>query len=602
MSDRKYRPYISLNFRDVDRQAQKFADIIESRLDALSEILLRYESYEVVTDEISRTLDLLRNLKENKKYFQLRVGAIASFLPRNQPLYAFSCFVVVPSLMASEVHFRIPHNMKGFFHDMLTLLDVSKLFPNVIPSTKERLEFVMERSAMLINPQTKETRPSTDVVIFTGATTHVEQLRTVFDRRTLFIVNGAGHNPVVVSKDADLCKAVETVISLQFYNQGQDCSAPNAILVSKTVLSNFMSLLRSSVKLVKIGHYQDRSCRIGPISDPRDLVRIEDFLMEHRAWLDHATPGIIRTRDAIIEPTIISKPLIEGGNFKETFAPVIFIQEYNNDSDLKYYFEDPHYAYSSMYISLYGESKYVEGLIGRSIRGKVLHDKKSILRNTDPHVRGFERGTKPYGGYGYGASSISFNGKTTSMPTLPQRDIYNMCVKSILRKKNHSKQQQDFNKFTKIEYKNVQNILKSQLSSNINDTHISKYKDTVYFDSDSLRKVNTRYVKLGKNNTYSLLSEPNLKYISGLTLEDIKMIRTLKRMILKKPTVSLDKFRALIYAIPKDPQETNMINKERQSIFFQHIYQLLLGKKFGPQLASFILDIDREQLGSLLAV
>src|SRR3989344_6714495 len=208
---RAYIPYTPINFSEVDKCAKHMADIIESRFIDLTHILLKYESYEVVQDEVNRTLDLLKNLKENKKFFCLRVGSITSFLPRNQPLYAFTCFVLIPSLMASEVHFRIPHSMWDFFPDMLSLLEISKLFTNIVVSSKQRVEFIKERSALAINPKTKETRPVTDVVIFTGLPSNADKLRIIFDKRTLFIANGTGHNPVVVSNDADLSKAVEAV-------------------------------------------------------------------------------------------------------------------------------------------------------------------------------------------------------------------------------------------------------------------------------------------------------------------------------------------------------------------------------------------------------
>ncbi|PJA36617.1 MAG: hypothetical protein CO183_02245, partial [Candidatus Zambryskibacteria bacterium CG_4_9_14_3_um_filter_42_9] len=41
LSNGKYRPYTALNFEEIDKKAQKFTDIIESRFDELSEILLR---------------------------------------------------------------------------------------------------------------------------------------------------------------------------------------------------------------------------------------------------------------------------------------------------------------------------------------------------------------------------------------------------------------------------------------------------------------------------------------------------------------------------------------------------------------------------------
>ena len=370
-------------------------------------------------------------------------------------------------------------------------------------SSQQRLEFLIDQSALSIDPKTKESRPVTDVVIFTGTPTHADKLRLVFDKRVLFISNGAGHNPVVVSKDGNLLKAVEAVITLQFYNQGQDCAAPNAILVHKNIFSGFLDLLRKNLKEVKVGHYADKSCRIGPISDYNDLVRIQDLLTENRNWLDFSTPGIIRTREAIVEPTIICKPLKEGGNFNEIFAPIIFVQEYEDDESLKNYFEAPQYAKNAMYITLYGRSKYVKHLIDRAINGKILHNKPSLIHNTHLHAPGIERGTQPYGGNGLGASSLSINGKTISMPTLPQRDIYEQVAKPILNYLNKNPYIIKTKKTHRyiIQKRDVEKLLrlrsfKSDEQDNTNK--FDEFKNTQYLDINSLKTYKGHYLKIGK--------------------------------------------------------------------------------------------------------
>ena len=599
ISDIQYAPYTPLDFSEIDQRAKKLARIIEDKFEDLTNILLEYESYEVVKDETERSLDLLKSLEENKKYFYLRVGAITTFLPRNQPLYAFCCFVVVPSLMASEVHFCIPHAMLNFFGKMLLLLDIPKNFPNIIVSSQHRLEFLKDRTALLENPKTKETKPLNDIVIFTGNSSNADKLRSVFDMRTLFIANGAGHNPVVVSKDADLSKAAKAVLTLQFYNQGQDCAAPNAILVHKNVLQEFLYILRNSIKDITVGHYRDKLCQIGPISDPKDLVRIQDLLIENREWLDPSTPGIIRTHDAIVEPTIICKPLKLGGNFKEIFTPIIFIQEYTNDADLKSYFEDLEYARNAMYVTLYGTSNYIKNLIDKKINGKILHGKDTLLCNTHLHALGVERGTQPYGGYGYGASNISIKGKIIAKPTLPQRDIYEYMVKPLIRKKSIGSYKSLCLQFTKIQKRDVEKLLKLH-SLKSDKQHQELGSDNAYLDLRLIQKNNARYFKIPEENLHYLLPEPNVDYIGKLKAEDIKLIRALRTLINRKSKISLDKFRILLYNIPKEPNANETRNKELQHHFFMHVYQLLFGKNHGPQLTPFLWDANNKKINYLL--
>ena len=599
--------YTTINFDIVDKRARIFAAIIESRFEQLTNLLLKYESYEVVQDETNRTLDLLKNLKENKKFFSLRVGAVATFLPRNQPLYTFTCFAVVPSLMATEVHLRIPHSMRYFFSDMLTLLDVNHLFPNIIVSNKQRIEFLKERSALFVNPETNESRPVTDVVIFTGITNHADQLRLVFDRKTLFIANGAGHNPVIVGNDADIHAAVEAVVSLVLYNQGQDCSAPNAILVHQDLFSQFMRRLDVKLSTIKVGPYSDRSCTVGPISEHEDLKRIETVLVDNAKWLDRKRNGIIRTAQAIVEPTIICKPLHEGGNYTELFAPIFFVQQYNKDGDLASYFENKNYARNAMNISLYGKSNYINNIVGKMIDGRVLHFKHTVLRNTNPHDPGIERGTQQYGGYGYGTSSISINGKIMPMPTLPQRDIYEWIVKPLLINKKRFTYLKTLGQFSKIETKDVEKLLKLRSREPIERESVDLYDRVGYLDLQKVQNTNgARYIRIEESNHYRILSNPNIKYIATLDLEDVKMIRLLKKLISRKSVLSLDEFRTILYDIPNDiPRIKNATaaqNKLRQNRFFKNIYQLLLGRESGPKLAQFLIDVDVTTAQKLLDI
>lgn len=597
-----YTPYSAINFADAEQLSNILADRIETRFEELAHILLEYESYEVVLDEIERTLDLLRNLKENEEYFKIRTGAAAAFLPRNQPLYAFTCFVIIPSLMASEVHFRIPHSMKHFFPKLLALLEIPNTFRNIVVSHSPRAEFLRERSALRVNPSTRESIPVTEAVIFTGTPVHADQLRMIFDQRTLFITNGSGHNPVVVSKDADIRTAIEAVLTLQLYNQGQDCAAPNAVLVHEAIYPDFLRTLRDEIRAVRVGDYRDRKSRVGPISDPKDLVRVQDFLIDHRKWLDPTTPGIIRAYDAILEPTIITKPLKEGGNFNEIFAPAMFLQKYSDDSELSLYFEDPKYAMNAMYVTVFGSSSYVKNLIGRPIEGKILHDERSFLQNTHLHSHGAERGTEPYGGNGYGASNLSIDGVITPKATLPQRDIYEHVAKPLLTKSIRDKKLESVRGATEIVYKDTQKLMRLKSAEGNGDQDSSLVSETTYIDTDGIVAEGHRYTKLDEDRLHRLLEKPNADYIAKLELADLETIRSLRTLLLEESLPPLEEFATVLYAIAVRPGDDEKQKRQRQRQLFLHSYQLLFNKTSGPRLAEFLTDVDREHVCLLLDV
>ncbi len=595
-----FAPYTEIDFPSVEKRAQLFADLIEEKRAHIENILLAYESYEVVRDEMERTLDLLRNLSENKSYFRARVRSVTAFLPRNQPLYAFSCFVIVPSLMASEVHFRIPSSMREFFPHLLIALETKKRFPNIQWSSLTRLEFLRDRSSLRVDPETEETLPVTDVVIFTGTPQHAEQLQKIFDESVLFISNGSGHNPVIVSSNADIDAAVETTLTLQLYNQGQDCAAPNAILVHARIFDSFRSALIEGIRSVKVGAYRDRACRVGPISDPEDLVRIEDFLIHHRAWIDPATPGIIRAHEAIVEPTIISKPLSEDGNYTEIFAPVMVLQKYEKDADLALYFENPRYAQNAMYVTVYGTSRYVSQLMGRRLEGTILHNKSTILFNTHLHVKGVERGVKPYGGYGFGASHVSIRGRTTAKPTLAQRDIYEYLIRPIMKRETLAMHRKNLERFTVVTPKNLEKIMRLT-SHDASQTREQQASGNTYVDLHAISS-KARYAHVDERHTYHLLKYPNATHIAQLSPSEVKAVRGLILLLRKKRQSDLEEFKTEIYALAALPGAVAEVNRVRQRDFFEHVYQLLFGKPTGPKLAQFLMDADVHAVTHLLDV
>lgn len=596
---KKFEIYEPLLFSDIENTASLFSKHILKNYEALINILLRYETFEVATDEIERTLDLFINLNENKNYFEMRIGAVASFLPKNQPLYALSCFVIIPSLMSTEVHFRIPHCMKFFFHTLLEVLNLKEFFPNILISQKERLEFLEERAALRINEITQETMPITQAVIFTGTSNHAEQLRVVFDKRTLFIANGSGHNPIVITEEANIKNALKAVLKLQLYNQGQDCAAPNSILVHKNVYESFMAKMRKAVTAVIVGPYQDRASQVGPITDPSELIRLQQLLVENREWIDSSTEGLINSKQVILRPTIICKPLKKGGNYDEVFAPIFFVQMYESDEDLSLYFEDQHYARNAMYISVYGSSGYVNSLIGKLFAGKILHDKQSILHDTHLHEKGIERGTQPYGGNGYAASSISINGQITCKATLPQRDIHNEIVRPLLDSNLTELKIKSSRNMKKIITKDVSKMLRIKTAKTLNI--YSAFNDLSYIDLAKIDK-EKHYFRLDPKDIFVLLDKPNIAFISNLHPSQLSKIRILHKFLSDVNPTSINQISDFLYSITKRTELSQKDNKAQQLIFFKQLYQLLFAKEYGPRLASFLAEADKAHILSLIDV
>jgi lysyl-tRNA synthetase, class I len=421
-----------LDFDRISQHGHSFASFVRRNSGDITSVLTKYETHAVAADEIDRALDLFEHLDENRECYSRRVGNILTFLPRNQPLYALSCFSLALSYLATRVYTLFPSAMQSIaaLKDVLRLRD---FFPNVeFPGDRET---AIETCAQLkYRDDLQCWRPNVDVVVFTGTPENARKVQRRFDDSVLFIANGAGHNPVVITPGADLEKAVDAVIDLQLYNQGQDCASPSAILVHAGVHEEFVGALLDAMSRVKVGPYADLQNTVGPITKLTDLERIMKLLADNQAWISGGTPGIIHFSTQIVEPTVILKPLSAGGNYQEQLAPIFFVQQYDSDERLASYFERQAYWSNAMYVTVFGHSNYVEGLVAyRTPEGRMIHDETTILRNKHLHEKGVERGVKPYGGYGMGASWLSINGERVAKPTLPQRDIFEQLVRPSMR-------------------------------------------------------------------------------------------------------------------------------------------------------------------------
>ena len=148
----------------------------------------------------------------------------------------------------------------------------------------------------------------------------------------------------------------------------------------------------------------------------------------------------------------------------------------------------------------------------------------------------------------------------------------------------------------------MEKILRLQSLNNEVRNDVSQIMKNTYLDTYEIKNKDLRYIKIEKDHLYSLLKKPNIEYIMTLKQEDIKLIHSLKKIIHKKLTISLDEFNTLLYVISKENNNTKTKNLERQKFFFQNIYQLLFGKNSGPRLAPFLWSVEEMEIIKLLDV
>lgn len=387
--------------KTILKTTKELAKILEEKEETLTALLLNYESFETARDELFRSKDCLDNIeKEIDDLTKTTVRSMCTFFPVNLPLYSLVIFAMIPSFMSEKVFVRPPELMAKVVKDIVSILGIEKLFPNVHIVEMERGMF---RDAYV---------SVADVVLFTGKHENAMELQTACPN-ALFIYNGAGVNPVVVTESADLKLAAKKTLEMRTFNSGQDCAGSDVILVQRSIAKKFVSLLKTHLQDIKTGDYSDRENLIGPIVKRDKLFELQDFFQKQKNYLVYG--GKIDMERGIVFPTLFIEDIKEVSSihYSEFFAPVFYVLIYDTDNDLKRYFLDQYYQDHAMYVSLFGESSFAQ-----SIPNSVILSNQIV---TD-----VERGNNPYGGYGDKANFVICNGKKIVRPILISREIAGM--------------------------------------------------------------------------------------------------------------------------------------------------------------------------------
>ncbi|MEK7460341.1 MAG: aldehyde dehydrogenase family protein [Patescibacteria group bacterium] len=394
--------------KSIEEHCKETAYFIDQNKESIIQTLLQYESRLVAEDEIKRTIDLLNSIYENISFFtDKKVDKIAVFLPLNLPLYSLFLFAAIPSYQSKSTSVRAPQLLHTVFSELVEKLFFAEFYPSVRVTDYNRDLFVEEECK------------NADVVIFTGKYNNFLRMKECCSKNALFIYNGVGHNPVVVTPNADVALAAQKVAFLKTFNNGQDCAGPDMILVHKDVIENFLANLHVELDKISVGSDYHEGVIVGPMSETASLVSMSEQLSstKNRGGVI-VSGGSINFRTGVAEPTISRYHIKDFCNYKELYCPLILVAEYDSDSDLQNYFEDREnqYIQEQMYVTVFGDSDY----IAKEIPGTI------VLRNLIIHD--VERGTEEYGGYGAGASQINKGGITISKPLLIPREIYNYCL------------------------------------------------------------------------------------------------------------------------------------------------------------------------------
>lgn len=140
-----------------------------------------------------------------------------------------------------------------------------------------------------------------------------------------------GAAPVIVEADADLEKAIPLLVKSSFYHAGQVCVSTQRIFVHESILSTFCQKLLDQTRQLSTGDPLDPSTDVGPLINPSEVNRIEEWVLNAIAQGTEVLCGAKKLSLTCYSPTILLNPpptaLVSR---EEIFGPVVCVYSYSD--------------------------------------------------------------------------------------------------------------------------------------------------------------------------------------------------------------------------------------------------------------------------------
>lgn len=355
---------------------------LHERRAAVLECLTAYETWGTARDEFARAVRTVENIDAEWEHLsRVKVGVVASLLPVNQPLYALVLFGVVPALVTDRVVVR---------PSVSTAPVIKRLWRHVaVSELADRLRIVdVDRAAFL-----RDHVSTCDAAIVTGTHRTARAVMDTVRPGAVVVFNGSGVNPIVVMPDGDLDRAARAVVEVGMYNSGQDCAAPNCVLVHRDVASNMVDRLRSGMRALRVGDNRDPTVDIGPVARRSSIDGFVDFVSRHADRV--VTGGDLDVAGRLLTPTLVVSSFGPDFHYPELYAPVVNVGIFHEAQDVAAWAAGDRYQRHAMYATVYG-------YLGVGLRNTILLPGETVLDHED--------GNRPFGGFGSEASFVKRGG------------------------------------------------------------------------------------------------------------------------------------------------------------------------------------------------
>lgn len=172
------------------------------------------------------------------------------------------------------------------------------------------------------------------LISFTGSTEvgrHVSEF--VAKRLGRSILELGGNNAVIVANDADLDQAARAILFGAVGTAGQRCTSTRRVIVHRSISRGLEDRLINACKQVTIGDPLDDGILMGPLVDNgavKKMLKALDLAKSDGGRVIFGGKTIPEKGSNFIEPAVVKMPSQTDVVKEETFAPILYLIEYNS--------------------------------------------------------------------------------------------------------------------------------------------------------------------------------------------------------------------------------------------------------------------------------
>jgi len=172
------------------------------------------------------------------------------------------------------------------------------------------------------------------LISFTGSCEIGKQVaKEVGSRMGKTLLELGGNNAIIVEADANMSLAVRGILFGAVGTAGQRCTSTRRVLVQKSVASQLTDALVAAYGQVTIGDPLDSSTLMGPLITEHSVKGMAKAIESAVAQGGEVIVGGEALSDRpghFVQPTIIRMPSQTPQVHEETFAPILYVMEYDS--------------------------------------------------------------------------------------------------------------------------------------------------------------------------------------------------------------------------------------------------------------------------------